>query len=214
MNYGAEPEVVGEFVTPNCELLFVLYMPVRLRGQKIVTLPEHLEDYRPLVDAALAYEGQGAEGKYVYLTVKRLWVEPGCLGGRLGWHTDGFGTQDVSYIWADADPTEFCIQPFDLSDDHEISMHQMAEQAQTQNIVRYEPCDIIRIDARHVHRCPENPKPGYRTFARVSISSDKYNLIGNAHNYALDYNWTMHPRGKVRNDTAIRAAQGCKNRAG
>jgi len=204
MIYGAAPTLVGEVCIPDCELMFVLYMPVRLAGQEVVTIPDYVRGYEPLIDLALEHEGNAADGKYVYLTVKRLWVEPGSLGGRLGWHTDGFGTDDVNYIWADADPTEFCIQPFHLSDDHELSMRQMEEQARSENIVTYDVIDLLRIDARHVHRCPVNPKPGYRTFARVSISNDRYDMIGNAHNYDLDYSWIMHPRGAVRNDVSAR----------
>lgn len=204
MIYGAAPDIVGEICIPDCELTFTLYMPVRLAGEDLVSVPRYLDGYQALVDAALEYEGARANGRYVYLTVKRLWVEPGCVGGRPGWHTDGFGTDDVNYIWADADPTEFCIQPFTLSDDHEVSMRQMEEQARAENIVAYNPIDLIRVDARHVHRCPVNPKPGYRTFARVSISRDRYDMIGNAHNYGLDYNWIMHPRGFVRNDVSAR----------
>ncbi len=204
MSYGAAPEIVGEFVTPNCELMFVLYMPIRLAGQQQVCIPDHLQDYSPLVDAALDYEGAKGDGRYVYLTVKSLFVQPGCVGGRPGWHTDGFGTSDVNYIWSDKDPTEFCIQPFDLSDDHEVSMRQMDEQARAENIQTFGACQILRLDARHVHRCPINPAPGYRTFARVSFSDDRYDLIGNARNYGLDYNWTMHPRGSTRNDVSAR----------
>lgn len=203
MNYGIEPEIVDEFVTPECELAYVLYMPVRLKTGP-VAIPAHLYEYSPLVLAALTHEGGNADGKFVYLTVKRLWVEPGCLGGRPGWHTDGFGTDDVNYIWSDTDPTEFCIQPFDLSDDHEISMRQMYEQAQPENIRTYGALNILRLDARHVHRCPVNVKSGYRTFARVSISADRYDMIGNARNHNLDYNWIMHPRGAVRNDVSAR----------
>lgn len=204
MNYGEAPIVVDSICIPDCELMFTLYMPVRLAGQAAVTIPRYMDGYAPLVDAALGHEGANADGKFVYLTVKRLWVEPGCLGGRLGWHADGFGTDDVSYIWADADPTEFCIQPFDLSDDHDVSMRQMEEQARAENIVQYEPIDLLRIDARHVHRCPTAPKAGYRTFARISISRDRYDMIGNAHNHDLDYNWIMHPRGSTRNDVSAR----------
>ncbi len=204
MNYGETPEVVGEFVTPNSEMIFVLYMPIRLAGNMDVCIPEHLQDYAPLVDMALQYEGERGDGRYIYLTIKSLFVQKGCVGGRLGWHTDGFGTTDVNYIWADKDPTEFCIQPFDLSDDHQLSMVQMEQQARAENIVTYGACNVLRLDARHVHRCPENPKAGYRAFARVSFSDDKYDMIGNARNYGLDYNWIMHPRGAVRNDVASR----------
>lgn len=205
MKYGAAPDLVGEFVTPECELTFVLYMPIRLAGQKQVCIPEHLQAYAPLVDEVLDFEGEAGDGRYVYLTVKSLFVQPGCVGGRLGWHTDGFGTTDVNYIWADADPTEFCIQPFDLSDDHELSMRQMDEQARPENVTSYGACNILRLDARHVHRCPVNPASGYRTFARVSFSDDKYNMAGNARNHLLDYNWIMHPRGMTRNDVSARS---------
>lgn len=204
MNYGEAPDVVGEFVTPNCELMFVLYMPIRLAGQEQVCIPDHLQDYAPFVETALNHEGAAGDGRYIYLTVKSLFVQPGCVGGRPGWHTDGFGTTDVNYIWADKDPTEFCIQPFDLSDDHEVSMRQMEEQARTENIRTYGACEVLRLDARHVHRCPVYPESGYRTFARVSFSDDRYDMIGNARNYGLDYNWIMHPRGTVRNDVAKR----------
>lgn len=204
MNYGEAPIVIDNICIPDEELVFCLYMPVRLADSEVISIPRHLSGYAPLVYSALTHEGDSADGKYVYLTVKRLWVERGFMGGRLGWHTDGFGTADVNYIWTDADPTEFCIQPFDLSDGHVLSMKQMEEQALPENIVQYQPLDFIRIDARHVHRCPENPSSGYRTFARVSISSDRYDMSGNAHNYGLDYNWIMNPRGPVRNDTAVR----------
>lgn len=202
MNYGEAPEVVGEFVTPDCDMMFVLYLPLKVDGVGFA-VPKHVSGYRDFIDQCIAHERKS--WKYIYLTVKCLFVEKGCLGGRLGWHTDGFGTDDVNYIWSDSDPTEFCVQPFTLSNDHELSMIEMKQQARPENIVDYGACNVVRIDARHVHRCPENPRTGYRTFARVSFSNNKYDLIGNAHNHDLDYNWIMHPRGVVRNDTATSA---------
>jgi len=200
--YGDAPEVIGTFEIASKELMFVLYMPIRLPGGSVAILPPHLAAYRPLVNAALTAEQDLLCRKYVYLTVKRLYVEPGNLGGRLGWHTDGFGTEDVNYIWCDKDPTEFCVQPFDLSDDHLESMVQMEQQARPENIITLNPFDLVRIDARHVHRCPETPVPGFRTFARISFSDARYDLEGNAHNYSLDYDWPMYRRGEERNDTS------------
>lgn len=196
------PINIGEFVTPCCELMYVLYMPVRMAGQKKITIPKSLAEYAPLVDMALDFEGFAADGKYVYLTVKSLWVEPSSMGGRMGWHIDGFGTNDINYLWVDSHPTEFCNQGFDLSNDHEISIRQMSAQAKKENIVKYPALDVIRVDSSHVHRVPEIESSGYRTFARVSISEKKYDMIGNAHNYDLDYSWVMHPRGVSRNDTS------------
>lgn len=195
------PINIGKFITPCKELMYVLYMPIRLNNESEVVIPKSLEKYRNLVEMALNYEGANANGKYIYLTVKRLWVEPKRLGGRLGWHTDGFGTDDINYIWVDKYPTYFCNQEFILSTDHNLSMKQMNEQAKEENIVQYPECDVIRVDPRNVHKCPENIQPCWRAFARVSISDNKYNLIGNAHNYDLDYNWIMHPRVLERNTT-------------
>ena len=196
------PENIGGFVTPCRELMYVLYMPILLAGQDKVTIPESLMGYESFVEMCLSNEGVTAKGKYVYLTVKRLWIEPDCLGGRQGWHTDGFGTEDINYVWTDKYPTEFCNQEFYLSDDHEVAMDDMFDQARQENIVKYPELDVIRIDHRHVHRCPINVTPSYRTFARVSISDNKYNMIGNAHNHDLDYNWVMRSRGLTRNDTS------------
>ena len=197
------PINIGEFTTTCRELMYVLYMPVRLAGQYTVTVPKSLAGYADLVKMALAYEGNSADGKYVYLTVKRLWAEPHCVGGRPGWHTDGFGTDDINYVWVDKDSTEFCNQKFSLSDDHIISIQEMDEQAKQENIFQYPERDVIRIDANHVHRCPENVTSGYRTFARVSISENKYNLAGNAHNHDIGYNWTMNDRALERNHTTV-----------
>jgi hypothetical protein len=38
-----------------------------------------------------------------------------------------------------------------------------------------------------------------RAFLKVSISKDKYDLIGNSHNYLLDYDWQMKERKQERN---------------
>lgn len=41
--------------------------------------------------------------------------------------------------------------------------------------------------------------PLVRTFVKVSISRDKYDLIGNSHNHLLQYDWPMRPRALTRN---------------
>ena len=42
-------------------------------------------------------------------------------------------------------------------------------------------------------------KPVYRTFIKISYSTDKYDLIGNSHNHEIDYRWEMRERGTMRN---------------
>lgn len=208
MIYGKAPKVIGEVNIEPKELCFTMYMPIKLPGSTFTKVPENYQAYRPLIRTALRDEFMFSENpidKYVYLTAKRLWVEPSAIGGRPGWHTDGFGTDDINYIWCDTMPTEFCIQPFDLSEDHNESMRQMEEQAKPENIITYAPKTLLRLDSKVVHRCPTTVTPGYRTFVRISISKDKYNMEGNAHNHLLDYDWEMQPRGTItRNDVAVR----------
>jgi hypothetical protein len=38
-----------------------------------------------------------------------------------------------------------------------------------------------------------------RTFVKVSFSYDKYDLVGNSHNYLLNYAWEMKERKDDRN---------------
>jgi hypothetical protein len=100
---------------------------------------------------------------YIYLTAKRLFVGPNCVGNRPGWHTDGFGTDDINYIWCDSLPTEFCVnQHFNLSDDHEASMRQMEDQAKPENIKTYPVGSLLRLDSAVVHRCARPVTEGYR----------------------------------------------------
>jgi hypothetical protein len=196
-----DPINIGEFNTPCKELMYVLYMPIKLSYEPKIIIPKSLGGYIDFIRMCVKHYGNLSD-MYMYLTVKHLWVEPGCIGGRPGWHTDGFGTDDINYFWCDSQPTEFCNQEFDLSNDHKLSIIQMEEQAKQENIVQYPPLSVIKGDSSHVHRCPVNIIPGYRTFARVSMSKNKYDMIGNAHNYDLDYDWIMYPRNVNRNNTS------------
>jgi hypothetical protein len=46
------------------------------------------------------------------------------------------------------------------------------------------------------------PPGGMRSFLKISLSHQKYNLVGNSHNYLFDYNWDLHDRDTLRNDPA------------
>lgn len=206
--YGKAPIAVRSLNIAPKELCFTMYMPIKLPGKFEPTIPVNYLAYERLIIEALSYEysyRQDIYNKYVYLTTKRLWVQPNAIGGRPGWHTDGFGTNDINYIWCDTLPTEFCIQPFELSEDHNESMVQMEQQAKPENIRIYPEQILLRLDPSVVHRCPTVITPCYRTFARISISDDIYNMEGNGVNHLLDYNWTMQPRNtNNRNDVAVR----------
>jgi hypothetical protein len=200
---GTAPVRIGRIAVKASEMMFVQYMPIHLpeRGTRV---PPHLMCFEPLIAVALR---ERRPDQYVYLTAKHLYVTPGNVGNRPGWHTDGFGTDDINYIWCDRVPTEFCVQPFELSDDCDESMAQMEAQARYENIRTYGENMLLRLDSAVVHRPPVLVEPnGYRTFVKVSISRDLYNLEGNAHNYLFDYDWPMVPRDVKRNHPSKEAA--------
>ena len=200
MSYGREPKVLGKLQLQPSEMCFVQYLPIVMPEAKVFSfgtrIPEALMWTKPIIDLSLPY---AKIGKYVYLTVKHLWVTPDNIGNRPGWHTDGFGSDDLNIIWSDKYPTEFCVQDFNLSECHEKSMQEMEEQAKPENILTYPEGSAILLDKWNVHRSPVIQESGFRTFVKVSISKEKYNLKGNAHNYLFPYNWEMHDRQAIRN---------------
>lgn len=199
ISYGQEPKVIIEHIDllPS-EMCFVQYMPIRMAKNENLgsdlKVPNHIIWTKPLIDSLPELEADD----YVYLTVKHMYVNPQNMGNRPGWHSDGFETEDVNYIWTDTFPTEFCIQPFNISDNCAKSMTDMEEQARSENIRTYGCKALLKLDKFNIHRTPTIGE-GYRTFVKLSVSKDKYNLKGNAHNYLFDYEWNMVDRSTSRN---------------
>lgn len=182
------------------EMMFVQYMPVKLPFTSI-RLPDHLKCFAPMFNFVA-----WTQEDFVYLTAKRMYVSPERPFNRPGWHADGFGTNDVNYIWCDSAPTEFCVQQFDLSDDCDESMAQMQAQARPENICAYGANWVLELNSRVVHRPMLNPPVGIRTFAKISVSRDRYDLAGNAHNHLFDYDWPMKKRRIARNHPSTEPA--------
>lgn len=198
--YGMPPLIVGSVRLVPQEMCFVQYLPILIPGSGMA-IPTNLLWTLPLINKVVDPLALGL-GDHVYLTVKHLYVTPSNMGNRPGWHTDGFGSEDVSYVWCNKFPTEFCIQEFLLSDDHDKSLIEMESQVTDKSvIITYPENTILRLDKYNVHRVPKHGE-GYRTFVKVNTSKDRYNLIGNAHNYLLDYNWNMVERNPSRNHTS------------
>lgn len=198
MIYGAPPEDLGPINLAPTEMLFWMYCPI-LTPTSLLTLPSNLQQFEPIVRVALEREGDAIDEKYVYLTAKTLWVSGGNIGNRPGWHSDGFGTSDVNYIWYDRAPTEFIGGAFHIPDDCTDAMKRMAEIAAISGIVRYPAKHVLRLTPEVVHRSPETFEPGMRTFVKVSVSPDRYNLAGNSINHELAERWPLVPRKLERN---------------
>lgn len=210
MIYGNLPTDLGLVDISPKEMLFHMYMPISLPGSSEFFLPDHLSAFRPLIIKAREDEPTRFRDEYVYLTAKTLWVSGEYIGNRPGWHSDGFGTNDLNYIWADRAPTEFlwnCAEDIDKFDfeghdcDQFYGWCQVAEDlvGKTWDIEEYDDKHLLKLDPSVIHRSPVDFEDGMRSFAKVSISPDQYNLEGNASNYLLDLDWKMKPRNVDRN---------------
>lgn len=204
MKYGQLPKELGLFEVDCKEMLFYQYLPIKMPNETQVKFEERLNCFSALVGAICCdYIGEfGLDNyvnSYVYLTAKHLYQMPNCSFNRTGWHSDGFLTDDINYIWCDKYPTIFNKTDFDLPLNDLLSMEEMEKQAMPFNDVTYKENQLLRLNQFNIHKVAPIEKGGMRTFLKVSISKDKYDLIGNSHNYLLDYNWQMKQRNEVRN---------------
>jgi hypothetical protein len=204
--YGAEPEVVMEFRPEWLEYMHYLYLPVVMPEADDVRLPQRLEFLRPAVSEVCRRELEFGRKLYVYVTARRGWASPGNPLNRPGWHADGFGSDDVNYIWSDRWPTRFATGEFvDISDDHVLSAEQFDRQVEWGwvNVNDGLEHTVYRLDPSVIHATPIiTPPGGHRSFFKISVSPNRYNLEGNSHNYLFDYDWKMWSREEVRNDPA------------
>jgi hypothetical protein len=200
--FSREPTNFGRVDVQCAELMFVQDMLIALPNQQIY-LPRQVQCFAPLVERVVGIARP--VDSYMYLTAKRLFTSPTCRWNRPGWHIDGFGTDDINYIWSDSFPTEFCSQQFDLSDDHALSMIEMTQQVRKENVRTYGSGMLMGLDNTVVHQVAPVQDCGVRTFAKISISRNRYNLRGNAHNDLIEYDWQMVDRALERNDPAAEA---------
>lgn len=204
--YGKAPLSLGVRPAECSEFMFYQYLPIKLAGASEIqgSIEPRLKCFDSLIGAACCdYVGfRGLDElvrSYVYVTAKHGLNRPTCLQNRPGWHSDGFMTDDINYIWCDRTPTEFNLSTFCLTLDDELSMDQMRDQALHRNNFTHDPMTLLRLDQFSVHRPAEPRTVEIRTFLKISFSRDKYDLIGNSHNYLLDYDWPMRARGLDRN---------------
>lgn len=196
--FKSRPVLLDAISLQPTELMYYQYLPIVMVDScqsTLFRLPKNLKWVLPLLGKLV---GNIFPDDYVYLTVKHMWVTDKAAN-RHGWHIDGFLTDDTTYIWSDAHPTEFCEQEFLLTEDHEQSMIEMGEQVKPENCFTYPNNSLVMLDTSTVHRVNTNPFEGFRTFVKISVSKEKYNLEGNSHNYLFDYNWPMVKRKPERN---------------
>lgn len=202
--YGESPAVLKQFQINCPEMMFYQYLPIKMRSEVIPQYEKRLKVFDEIV-GAICCDFIGVFGldkfkdSYVYLTAKHMYQSGNCSYNRPGYHSDGFMTEDINYIWCNRNPTIFNHGPFTLTQDDKMSLVEMQHQADILNDFKYQPEVLLRLNQYCIHKVADKQEPGMRTFLKISFSKDKYDLIGNSHNYNIGYNWEMKERKEERN---------------
>lgn len=203
--YGKLPVPCGYFNADLTEVMHYLYLPVQMDGGEI-RLPPNVKHLQNLVQVCIlaAERLEGRTYRYVYLSARSGWASPDNPLNRPGWHCDGFGTNDLNFIWWKGPGTRFAFQHFEeISPDHLLSLKQFDDQVVADRVVTYPEKNLYMLDSSVVHAAPVIAPPGcWRQFIKVSLSDERYNLENNSHNHLFDYDWPLHPRDLIRNDPA------------
>lgn len=217
--YGAPPIKVAEFPDVDLqEVMYYLYLPVKFPGIRGRRYPDNIQQVIPLVDTAIrwaAARGRDVTKDYAYVSARKGWATPDNPLNRPGWHADGFGTDDINFVWWIGAGTRFAVGDFgSVPESHTDSLHhfeQQADRAMTYEriglrgdvkiITNYPAKTLYAIDPFVVHATPLIEKGEWRQYVKVSLSTHRYNLENNSHNYLFDYDWPLFGREEVRNDT-------------
>ncbi len=203
MIYNKKPKVLGLFDVNIEEYFSYTYLPIKLPKQSNPTVERRLSIFNEMIGRACCdFIGDFGLDRYInsyaYLTAKHQ-SQKGDQGfNRPGWHSDGFMTDDISYIWSNKQPTIFNDSDFILTQDDAISMGEMEQQADPENNYNYRNNTLIRMDQYTIHKVG-NYEDGDRAFIKICFSDDIYALKGNSINYELDYKWEYHTRKATRN---------------
>lgn len=199
--YGNPPVDLGIIDLYPREMMFWLYCPIKLPGMMSVSAPDNLAQFKPIWDTVRTDAVAAWPHSYVYLTAKTIHVSKENPGNRPGWHSDGFMTDDINYIWSDCNGTLFWEPDTLVSfvEDHRASLAEMQEAADLGPHKAYPDRHLLRLDQTVIHRVADVDTPRVRTFVKVSVSRHKYDLIGNSINHELAPDWTYHERNEDRN---------------
>lgn len=204
MKYGELPKEIRTFKVECKEMMFYQYLPIKLDGLVDIAYEPRLDCFSKIIDKVCLdfireFGYNTYKDSFIYITAKYLYQPPNYSFNRTGYHSDGFLTNDINYIWCDKFPTVFNHSDFNLSLDDSLSMNEMSEQALEINEFTYPENTLLRLNQYNIHKVSDSLGVGMRTFLKVSFSKDKYDLLGNSHNYLLDYNWEMKERKVERN---------------
>lgn len=200
-----------DILVEGMEYSNIVYMCIKEAGHSEYQVPENLN---PLVDQLLqgVYRLQPSLygddwKKYCYLTVKRMHIQPEAVANRDGWHIDGFKSDQDNFIWCDSIPTQVSVGQFDITDDHDISLDEMNEQAMycDKKRISLDENTLYLLDQQCVHNVSKNDsgKVVLRTFLKITFSSELFNCLGNAWNYKIPHIKPSVQRKDIRNHGAL-----------
>ncbi len=200
--YGAAPEQLSFYDFTLPEVMYYLYLPVRMPCT-FTRLPMNVEGCRSMIMEATKHAMHAGKAfEYIYLSARKGWASPDNPLNRPGWHCDGFGSDDMNYVWWKGPGTRFAIQDFgDISEDHFVSARQFEERIDVNRVLTPQTGHLYAINPFVVHATPLIEPPGcMRQFIKISLSNERYNMADNSHNYLFQYDWQMHDRAIIRND--------------
>lgn len=200
--YGAKPIDLGSFYVPEKFGTYILYMPVLMPGSEC-RLPEGLKELEEVIYTSFLNYGWSYD-KYVYLSYECSYVKAGITQKRPGYHSDGFLTDDINFLWHSNTPTIFSKTQFKVDTNHNVSMEQFEQQAKPEDEFTMPNGHLLKLNQYVIHKAAVPTVDSVRTFVKISISNDMYNLKENTHNPLFDYNWKMYDRNQVRNHPQIK----------
>lgn len=200
---GDAPVSIGHFDITLSEVMYYLYLPVVMREMPggAIQLPPNVECCRPLIRQAILSTKRSYH--YAYLSARKGWATPDNPLNRPGWHCDGFGTDDMNFVWWRGPGTRFITGDFEVPDDHLESLRRF-ETIAAGSWATFSPPEatLYALTPAVIHATPLIGAPGcMRQYVKISLSNHRYNLENNSHNYLFDYDWPLHSREVIRNDT-------------
>lgn len=139
--YGNLPVLIGNFDINCKEMMFYQDMPIKLSNGD-TNWERRLDIFSGIISSSATdyiekFGNEKYQDSYIYLSAKHLFQPENQSFNRPGWHSDGFGSDDINYIWSNKFPTVFNTSKFNLSNDDKKSMQEMEEQALPENNIVY-----------------------------------------------------------------------------
>jgi hypothetical protein len=189
----------------------VLDCPIKFPGNAVYRVPNELAQFEEAICKIVSYEhtiNPNAKDYYAYITVDQKPLKAFSFQRTPGCHVDGFqGAKFVSkkyiarsYIAYDTLPTIFYAQGFRtdyLSEATDNFFLAFDDQAEEGSIVKFDPYNIILMNAYTVHMSDLCYLPTKRSFLRITFDTAKYDRLGNTKNNCFDYSWSMSYRNTL-----------------